>query len=61
MDIAFKLIAIYLILDSRYKVKENIDECYNLLEKGGYFCMCGPVGNLSTLPSTAHTAMQSDV
>jgi 26S proteasome regulatory subunit N7 len=35
MDIAFKLIAIYLKLDNHSKVKENIDECYKLLEKGG--------------------------
>jgi len=35
MDIAFKLIAIYLIQENNVKIKENIDECYALLEKGG--------------------------
>lgn len=35
MDIRFKLIAIYLILHKIEKVKENIDECLELLEKGG--------------------------
>lgn len=35
MDIAFKLISIYLKLDNHGKIKENIDECYRLLEKGG--------------------------
>ena len=35
MDIAFKLIAIYLKLGNNIKIKENIDECYKLLEKGG--------------------------
>jgi len=35
MDIAFKLIAIYLKIDNHTKIKENIDECYRLLEKGG--------------------------
>lgn len=35
MDIAFKLIAIYLKQHNNSKIKENIDECYKLLEKGG--------------------------
>jgi 26S proteasome regulatory subunit N7 len=35
MDIAFKLIGIYLKLENNHKIKENIDECYKLLEKGG--------------------------
>lgn len=35
MDIAFKLISIYLKLENNHKIKENIDECYKLLEKGG--------------------------
>lgn len=35
MDIAFKLISIYLVVDNNVKIKENIDECYRLLEKGG--------------------------
>lgn len=35
MDIAFKLISIYLALDNNVKIKENIDTCYALLEKGG--------------------------
>ena len=35
MDIAFKLISIYLVLDNYSKIKENIDTCYSLLEKGG--------------------------
>lgn len=35
MDIAFRLIAIYLRRDNNAKIKENIDECYRLLEKGG--------------------------
>jgi len=35
MDIAFKLISIYLKTDNHTKIKENIDECYRLLEKGG--------------------------
>lgn len=35
MDIRFKLISIYLELENTEKVKENVDECYNLLEKGG--------------------------
>lgn len=35
MDIAFRLIAIYLRLDNSGKIKDNIDECYRLLEKGG--------------------------
>lgn len=35
MDIAFKLISIYLVLDNNIKIKDNIDECYRLLEKGG--------------------------
>ena len=35
MDIAFKLISIYLVLDNHPKIKDNIDECYRLLEKGG--------------------------
>ena len=35
MDIAFFLIQIYLTLNNIEKVKENIDECHNLLEKGG--------------------------
>lgn len=35
MDIAFKLMGIYLVLENNYKIKENIDECYKLLEKGG--------------------------
>jgi len=35
MDIAFKLISIYLKQHLNHKIKENIDECYKLLEKGG--------------------------
>lgn len=35
MDIAFKLIGIYLAVENNHKIKENIDECYKLLEKGG--------------------------
>ena len=35
MDIRFKLIFIYLDIHQIEKVKENIDECHNLLEKGG--------------------------
>lgn len=35
MDIAFKLISIYLVLDNHGKIKENIETCYRLLEKGG--------------------------
>ena len=35
MDIAFKLISIYLVLDNHGKIKDNIEECYRLLEKGG--------------------------
>lgn len=35
MDIAFKLMGIYLKLNNNQKIKENIDECYRLLEKGG--------------------------
>lgn len=35
MDISFKLIAIYLKLDNSVKIKDHIDECYRLLEKGG--------------------------
>ena len=35
MDISFKLISIYLKLDNHIKIKEQIDECYRLLEKGG--------------------------
>jgi len=35
MDIAFKLISIYLKQNLHHKIKENIDECYRLLEKGG--------------------------
>lgn len=35
MDIHFKLIYIYLTLEKIDKVKENIDECHQLLEKGG--------------------------
>lgn len=35
MDIAFKLIAIYLELGNNLKIKENIQECHKLLEKGG--------------------------
>jgi tetratricopeptide (TPR) repeat protein len=35
MDIAFKLISIYLKQHNNTKIKENIDECYKLLEKGG--------------------------
>jgi 26S proteasome regulatory subunit N7 len=35
MDIHFKLIAIYLKNEQVEKVKENIDACYSLLEKGG--------------------------
>jgi len=35
MDIAFKLISIYLVQDNHAKIKDNIDECYRLLEKGG--------------------------
>jgi 26S proteasome regulatory subunit N7 len=31
MDIAFKLISIYLVLDNHPKIKDNIDECYRLL------------------------------
>lgn len=35
MDIAFKLISIYLVTHDNPMIKENIDECYRLLEKGG--------------------------
>ena len=35
MDIHFKLISIYLQTEDVEKVKENIDECHKLLEKGG--------------------------
>jgi len=35
MDIRFKLISIYLVENKIDKVKENIDECHQLLEKGG--------------------------
>lgn len=35
MDIHFKLISIFLQTEDVEKVKENIDECYKLLEKGG--------------------------
>ena len=35
MDIAFKLISIYLNINDNPKINENIDECYRLLEKGG--------------------------
>jgi 26S proteasome regulatory subunit N7 len=35
MDIAFLLIKIYLELNNIEKVKDNIDECHRLLEKGG--------------------------
>lgn len=35
MDIHFKLIGIYLQIENVEKVKENIDECHKLLEKGG--------------------------
>lgn len=35
MDIAFKLITIYIKKHNNIKIKENIDECYKLLEKGG--------------------------
>lgn len=35
MDIYFKLIAIYLKQDNHHKIKDHIDDCYLLLEKGG--------------------------
>lgn len=35
MDIHFKLISIYLQTQKVDKVKENIDACHTLLEKGG--------------------------
>jgi len=35
MDIAFKMITIYIKKHNNIKIKENIDECYKLLEKGG--------------------------
>lgn len=35
MDINFKLVNIELILENIPKVKEHIDECHKLLEKGG--------------------------
>lgn len=35
MDIHFKLVSIYLIKEEIELVKENIDECHKLLEKGG--------------------------
>jgi len=35
MDIAFKLITIYIKKHNNIKIKQNIDECYKLLEKGG--------------------------
>lgn len=35
MDINFKLVYIYLTLEKIEKVKEHIDECHKLLEKGG--------------------------
>lgn len=35
MDIHFKLVSIYLIKEEVELIKENIDECHKLLEKGG--------------------------
>ena len=35
MDIHFKLISIYLIKEETELIKENLDECHKLLEKGG--------------------------
>ena len=35
MDINFKLVNIELVLENIHKVKDHIDECHKLLEKGG--------------------------